>query len=404
MKNIINWIRNNKDRLNILLFVVIFLIVFNIGYQAGKLNVVCKVCAPEKVDMSLFWDVWDRVSNAYIDNTKIDQQKMIYGATSGMVKSLGDPYTVFFSPEENKSFSEDVKGSFEGVGMEIDIRKNQLQVVSPIEGTPAFKAGIKAGDKILKIDDLFTTDMTVEEAVSHIKGPKGTSVTLTIFRDGWDTSKEIKITRDVIEVPSVKWELKNDGKEDIAYIKLSHFNENTSYKFIQVANDISKSSAKKIVLDLRNNPGGYLDVAVDIAGYFLDRNKIVTIEDFGGKQAEEVLKASGNSVFLNYPTVILINQGSASASEILAAALKENNKIQLIGEKSFGKGSVQELQNLPDGSSLKVTIAHWLTPNRNLINEKGLEADVKVELTQDDSSNNKDPQLDKALEIISNIK
>lgn len=404
MKNILNWMKINKDRINILVFVVIFLIVFNIGYQAGKINVVCKTCAPEKVDMSLFWEVWDRVSDAYIDNSKVDQQKMVYGATSGMVKSLGDPYTVFFSPKENKSFSEDVKGSFEGVGMEIDIRKNQLQVVSPIEGTPAFNAGIKAGDKILKIDDLFTTDMTVEEAVSHIKGPKGTEVTMTIFREGWDTSKEIKIIRDVIEVPSVKWELKNDGKEDIAYIKLSHFNENTAFKFIQTANDISKSSAKKIVLDLRNNPGGYLDVAVNIAGYFLERNKIVTIEDFGGKQAEEVLKASGNSVFLNYPTVILINQGSASASEILAAALKENNKIQLIGEKSFGKGSVQELQNLSDGSSLKVTIAHWLTPNRNLINEKGLEADIKIEMTEENTADGKDPQLDKALEIISNIK
>ena len=404
MKKILNWIRNNKDRFNILVFVVIFLIVFSIGYQAGKINVVCKVCAPEKVDMSLFWDVWDRVSEGYIDHSKIDQQKMIYGAISGMVKSLGDPYTVFFSPEENKSFSEDVKGSFEGVGMEIDIRKNQLQVVSPIEGTPAFNAGIKAGDKILKIDDLFTADMTVEEAVSHIKGPKGTSVTLTIFRDGWDNSKEIKIIRDVIEVPSVKWELKNDGSEDVAYIKLSHFNENTSYKFLQLANDISKSPAKKIVLDLRNNPGGYLDVAVTIAGYFLERNKVVTIEDFGGKQPEETLKASGNPIFLNYPTVVLINQGSASASEILAAALKENNNIKLIGEKSFGKGSVQELQNLLDGSSLKMTIAHWLTPKRNLINEKGLEPDIKIEATEENTADGKDPQLDKALEIIKETK
>ncbi|MCX6759843.1 MAG: S41 family peptidase [Candidatus Nealsonbacteria bacterium] len=404
MKNIIQWMKNNKDRFNILVFVVIFLVVFSIGYQAGKINVACKVCAPEKVDMSLFWDVWDRVSEGYIDHSKIDQQKMIYGATSGMVKSLGDPYTVFFSPEENKSFSEDVKGSFEGVGMEIDIRKNQLQVVSPIEGTPAFNAGIKAADKILKIDDLYTADMTVEEAVSHIKGPKGTSVTLTIFRDGWDNSKEIKITRDVIEVPSVKWELKNDGKEDIAYIKLSHFNENTAYKFFQITSEISNSPAKKIVLDLRNNPGGYLEVAVNIAGWFLDRNKVVTIEDFGGKQTEEILKASGNPIFLNYPTVILINQGSASASEILAAALRENNDIKLIGEKSFGKGSVQELQSLFDGSSLKMTIAHWLTPDKNLINEKGLEPDIKVEVTEDNSSDGKDPQLEKALEIISNMK
>lgn len=404
MKNIFKWIKNNQERFNLLLFAVIFLIIFIIGYQAGKMNVVCKVCAPEKVDMSLFWDVWHRASESYIDNSKIDQQKMIYGAISGMVKAIGDPYTVFFSPVENKSFTEDVKGSFEGVGMEIDIRKNQLQVVSPIEGTPAFKAGIKAGDKILKINELFTTDMTVEEAVSHIKGPKGTNVTLTIFRDGWDTSKEIKIIRDVIEIPSVRWELKKNGGEEVAYIKLSHFNENTAYKFFQIANEISKSPAKKIILDLRNDPGGYLEVAVNIAGYFIDRNKIVTIEDFGGKRAEEVLKTSGSPIFLNYPVIVLINQGSASASEILAAALRENNGSKLVGEKSFGKGSVQELQNLTDGSSLKVTIAHWLTPKRNLINEKGLEPDVKVEITQEDSDNGKDPQLEKALELIGEIK
>jgi carboxyl-terminal processing protease len=246
--------------------------------------------------------------------------------------------------------------------------------------------------------------MTVEEAVSHIKGPKGTEVTLTIYREGWDNSKEIKITRDVIEIQSVKWSLKNDGKEDIAYIKLSQFNENTESKFFQISKEISKSKAKKIVLDLRNDPGGYLEVAVNIAGYFLDRGKIVTIEDFGGKQPEETLNAGGSPMFLNYPMVILINEGSASASEILAAALKENNNIQLIGKKSFGKGSVQELQGLPDGSSLKVTIAHWLTPKRNLINEKGLEPDVKVEFTQEDVDAGKDPQLDKALEIISGIK
>lgn len=400
MRNIINWIKNNEYRTNVAIFCIIFLLVFGLGYQAGKSGTICRTCAPEQVNMSLFWDVWNKATEAYIDSSKVDQQKMIYGAISGMVKSLGDPYTVFFSPEENKSFSDDVKGSFEGVGMEIGIKKNQLQVISPIEGTPAEKAGLRSGDKILKIDDLFTTDMTIEEAVSHIKGPKGSSVTLTIFRDGWNNTEEIKIIRDVIEVPSVKWEQKGD----IAYIKLSHFNENTAYKFFQISSEIQKSTAKKIVLDLRNNPGGYLEVAVNIAGWFLERNKIVTIEDFGGKQKEEVLKAYGNPIFLKYPTVVLINEGSASASEILAAALKENNNVTLVGMKSFGKGSVQELQNLPDGSSLKVTIAHWLTPKRNLINEKGIEPDIKVELNPDENTGVSDPQLEKALEIIKDLK
>jgi len=229
-----------------------------------------------------------------------------------------------------------------------------------------------------------------------IRGPRGSEVTLTIFREEWEKTKEIKIVREIIEIPSLKWEIKD---ENIAYIKLYHFTEKASLDFSQTAIEILNSSAKKIILDLRNNPGGYLEVAQDIAGWFLERGQIVVIEDFGqGKQKE--YKAKGNGLLFSYPLVILINQGSASGAEILAGALRDNRGILLIGEKSFGKGSVQELEKLTEGSSLKITIARWLTPKGELITDKGLEPDIKVEMTDEDYEQERDPQLDKAIEVI----
>lgn len=392
-----------KKRTNFIILIILFLTIFGLGYFSGKSSIVCKVCPPEKVDFSLFWEAWDRLSKEYIDSSKLDTKKMIYGAISGMTDSLEDPYTAFFTPEKGKNFLEEVEGSFEGVGMEVGKRQGQIQVIAPLEGTPAQKAGLIAGDRILKIDDKFTTNMTIEEAVSYIKGPKDTEVVLTIERNGWDTPREFKIKRAVIEIPSVTWEIKNNGKEDVAYIKIHHFNRNTDYKFYQAANAILKTSAKKIVLDLRNNPGGYLEISVNIAGWFLPRNQVVVIEDFGEKRKGIPFKTTGNSIFLEYPIVVLINEGTASASEILAAALREVRDAKLVGKKSFGKGSVQEMQILSDGSSLKITIAHWLTPQGLLIAEKGLDPDVEVEITEKDYEEKKDPQLDKALEILKEI-
>jgi len=255
-------------------FIIVFLLlvlVFGLGYEAGKSSVLCRVCPPEEINFSLFWEAWDKLSQKYINFSQAEEKEMIYGAISGMTKSLGDPYTVFFSPNETKNFLEEVGGSFEGVGMEVGMKNGQLQVIAPLEGTPAFRAGLKAGDKIIKIDDKSTANMTIEEAVSYIKGPKGTTVVLTILREGKKGDLEeisIPIVRDVIEIPSISWELKNNGQEDVAYIKIYHFNRNTDYKFAQAAQEILKSPAKKIILDLRNNPGGYLEVAVDIAGWF----------------------------------------------------------------------------------------------------------------------------------------
>jgi len=373
---------------------------FYYGVWFGKQQVVCKFCAPEDIDFSLFWEAYHKLQEKFVDPQKFDTQKIIYGAISGMVGALGDPYTVFFPPQESKKFMEDVSGSFEGVGMEIGVKKGQLQVISPIEGTPAQKAGLRPGDKILKINDTFTADISVDKAVDLIRGKKGTEVALTIFRDSWDKSKEIKIIRDVINVPSLKLEFKEG---DIAYLQLYQFSEKAGADFQEAAIKILNSSSKKIILDLRGNPGGYLEISQEIAGWFLKKGQIVVVEDFTATGKKQEYKAKGNSALLDYPLVVLINNGSASASEILAGALHDNRGILLIGEKSFGKGSVQQLENLSDGSSLKITVAKWLTPKGKLITDVGLDPDVKVELTDEDFNKNLDPQLDKAIEIIKNL-
>jgi len=386
-----------------LLIVFIFIGVFGAGYYIGNINVKCRACAPEDINFSLFWESYYELKDKYFDPAKIETQKVIYGAITGMVQSLGDPYTVFLSPEDNKKFLEDVSGTFEGIGAEIGKRKSQIVIIAPLEGTPAQKAGLRAGDQILKINDKYTVDITVDEAVTLIRGPKGTTVTLTVFREEWDSPKEIKINRSVIEVPSLKWELKETPEGSIAYIRINQFSQNASSDFRKAAVEILSSPAKKIILDLRNNPGGYLEVSEDIAGWFLAKDQIVVIEDFGNNKDRKEYKASGNEALKDYPLIILINQGSASASEILAGCLRDDRGIKLVGEKSFGKGSVQELKNLSDGSSLKITVAKWLTPGGKLIADVGLEPDVKVEMTDEDLNQNKDPQLDKAIEILLNL-
>ncbi|MDP2864263.1 MAG: S41 family peptidase [bacterium] len=388
-------------------FVLVFLVVtilasFGFGFYFGKSQ--CQICPPEEIDLSLFWETWKKLEEKFVSPEKLDVQKMIYGAISGMVKSLEDPYTTFLNPEDSKKFLEDVTGYFEGAGMEIGIRKGQLQVIAPLEGTPAQEAGLRPGDKIIKINDTLTGDITIDEAVNLIRGPKGTEVTLTIFREEWQTTKEIKIVRAIIEVPSLKWELKETPEgEKIVYLKLYQFSEKASSDFDKAVIEILASPGKKIILDLRNNPGGYLEVARDISGWFLERGQTVAIEDLGQDKEQKIYKATGNAKFLQYPIVILINQGSASASEILAAALRDNRGIKLIGEKSFGKGSVQELENLRGGSSLKITVARWLTPSGEFITDKGLEPDIKVEMTEEDYEQERDPQLDKAIEVIKNL-
>lgn len=392
---------NLKKILYGVVLIVLFAGIFGIGVWVGVNKVAYNVPQPGTIDFSLFWDSYNKLQENFINPEKIDNQKVTYGAIEGMTKSLGDPYTSFFDPEQAKRFQQDLSGSFEGIGVEIGVKKNQLTVISPMEGTPGQKAGLKTGDVIVKIDGKDATDMTTEEAVSLIRGKKGTVVTLSVFREGWQLPKDIKITRGTIVIPSIKWELKNG---DVAYIHIFEFDQSLPTAFKKAALEILSGPAKKIVLDLRGNPGGYLDVSQEIAGWFLPKGQIVTIEDFGKGKEQKQYKAEGNSNLANFPIVILVNEGSASASEILAGALRDNRKVKLIGQKSFGKGSVQEVVDLRGGSFLKITIAKWLTPKGNSISEVGLEPDVKVDITDKDIENKKDPQLDKALEIINDLR
>jgi carboxyl-terminal processing protease len=397
-----------KRNLILIFLVAAILVSFGTGFYFGKSQIPPsapegiineELGKPETVNFSLFWEAWKVLEENFVDREKIDYQKMIYGAISGLADSLGDPYTVFMAPADTKVFKEDVSGEFQGVGMEIGIRNGQLQVIAPLEGTPADRAGLRAGDKIIKINDKDTQGITIDEAVKLIRGPRGTEVTLTILREGWSEVKEFTIVRDVIEIPSLTWELKDN---DIAYIRLYQFSSTARTAFAEAAVEILNSPAKKIILDLRNNPGGYLEVAQNISGWFLKRGQVVTIEDFGGREEQKEYKARGNERFLAYPVVVLINRGSASGSEILAGALRDNRAIILVGEKTFGKGSVQELKELTEGS-LKITIAKWLTPNGRSITDQGLEPDIKVEMTEEDIEKDLDPQLEKAIEILKNI-
>ena len=355
---------------------------------------------PQGVDFTLFWKVWNVIQEKYVDQSKLNTQDLVYGAIDGLVKAVGDPYTLFLKPKESADFAQEINGSFGGIGIEIGLRNNLVTVIAPIEGTPAAKAGLLAGDKIIKIGDKSTEGMSINDAVSQIRGPKGTPVKLTTAREGVAAPKEYSIIRDTIKVPTVRWKMVD---AETAYIQLFVFNRNVDADFDKTAKAITESRAKRIILDLRNNPGGLLDSAVNITSYFLDGDQIVTVEKFGdGKEND--FRAAANGRLKNYPLVILINKGSASASEILAGALKDQRGITIIGEKSFGKGSVQQVEELPGKSSVKVTVAKWFTPKGTSINDNGIEPDIKVERTEADINAEKDPQLDKAREIVKGLK
>ncbi|MBI2625962.1 S41 family peptidase, partial [Candidatus Parcubacteria bacterium] len=349
-----------------------------------------------EVDAGILWDAWRLVEARYADRKDIDRQKLLYGAVRGLVKSLGDPYTVFFDPPEAKQFSDEVKGSFEGIGAEIGIRDGVLKVIAPLEGSPAQRAGLLPGDTVQKIDGVTTMDISLDEAVRKIRGPKDTTVTLTIGREGNEEPREVAVVREQIVVPNLAWRTVDPG---IAYVQLFHFTEQTDADFRKIANELLKADTQRIVLDLRSNPGGLLEVAQSIAGWFLERGALVVTEDFGnGKQ--NYYRAQGPGKLRALPVVVLVNEGSASASEILAGALRDNRGAKLIGAKTFGKGSVQQLEQLRDGSSIKITVAKWLTPQGQNLNNSGLEPDIGVERTREDIEANRDPQLDTAVEVV----
>lgn len=394
--------------------------VFYLGYSAGTRNPqnivvrgVANIGDPDvTADFGLFWQVWKLLKEEYVRPDDLKDKNLVYGAVGGLVDSLKDPNTNFFTPEDAKKFLEDVSGSFGGIGAEIGIRNEQLVIIAPLKSSPAERAGLKSGDKILKVDDKVSIDMMVSEAIKIIRGEPGTKVMLTIARNGWTKPKEIEIIREIIKIPTLELEVKDakltyDSNNQkitqenggIAHIKLYSFNENSVPLFHQAMLKALFGGAKGMVLDLRNNPGGFLEVAVNLAGWFLPRGSVVVTEDFRTGN-DEVFRANGNESLKNFPVVVLINGGSASASEILAGALRDHRGIKLVGEKSFGKGTVQELKDLKDGSSLKLTIAQWLLPSGQTIEKNGLTPDIEVKLTEEDTKADKDPQLEKAFEVL----
>jgi len=355
-----------------------------------------------EADFSPFWKVWNTINEKYPKTDKITDQERVYGAISGLVGSLNDPYSVFFSPDEAKSFEDEIAGNFSGIGMEVGIKDKVLTVIAPLKDTPAYRANIKPGDKILKIDKTVTSGLSIEQAIKLIRGEKGTTVTLTIFREGNKDPLEIKIERDIINIPTLDTELRKDG---IFVIKLYSFSANSANLFRNAMKEFAQSGTDKLLLDLRGNPGGYLDSAVDMASWFLPAGLTVVTEDYGNDKEPEVFRSRGYNIFNDkLKFVILIDSGSASASEILAGAMQDHGRAKLVGEKSFGKGSVQEAIKVTPDTLLKITVAKWLTPNGNLIAEVGLTPDYEVEITKKDSEDKKDLQLGKAVELLLNWK
>lgn len=394
--------KNKNLILSVLIAVIVAGGIFYVGFRTG-LNANVPVISTLdnasttnfSADTSVLWETVKAVKDNYYDIKNISDKDILYGAAKGILDSLNDPYSVFFTPTDSQKFSQDLNGNFGGVGMEIGIRNSQVVVIAPLKGNPAEAVGLKAGDQILKVDDKSTSGMNVDSAVKLIRGEVGTEVILSIFREGWKAPKDFKITRASIQVPTLDWEMKEDK---IAYIQLYNFNANASSLFYNAALSSLIQGAKGMILDLRNNPGGYLDVAVNIAGWFLDRGAVVVKENFRSGD-ENVLVAMGPGALTNLPVVVLVNGGSASASEILAGALQDQRGIKLIGEKTFGKGSVQEIQDFSDGSSAKISIAEWLTPKGRHINKKGIDPDIEIKIDPNSTSTT-DIQLNKALEAI----
>lgn len=354
------------------------------------------------IDMAPFWTVWKLLDEKYVttrnSTTTVSNQDRVWGAIQGMTSALGDPYTIFMPPEDSKEFETNISGNFEGVGMEIGIKDGVLSVVAPLKGSPAEKAGIKAGDKIITIDGKPAVDLPTEKAVKLIRGPKGTVVKISVFRNS-ELNKPInfEITRAVIDIPTVKTEI----KDSVFVISLYNFYAEAVRLFADALKDFVESGKTKLILDLRGNPGGYLQGAVDIASWFLPLGKPIVREDSGDGLGETVYRSKGYDIFDNkLQMIILVDGGSASASEILAGALQEHGIAKLVGTKTYGKGSVQELLSVTKDTSLKVTIAKWLTPNGKSISENGLTPDYEVKITEADLKAGTDPQLNKALELL----
>lgn len=407
-----------KKGVYLLFFLLAILMSFSAGiYVTGRNEVLKKAASDEVVylgkitgkyaeapagnisqdiDFGLFWDVWDSIEKNYVDKDDISEKKMFYGALRGLAGSLGDPYTVFMDPKINKDFQDDLAGTFEGIGAEIGIKNDILTIIAPLPDMPAENAGLKAGDKILAINGTSTIGMTVDEAVSRIRGPKDTEVILSISREDLDEIKDIVIKRGTIIVKSIKTVF----EDNIYTIKISSFGNDTNELFDGAVREILEKNPKGIIIDLRNNPGGYLDTAIEIASEWIEDGTIVTEQYSEATGVENQHSSRGRARLKEYPTVVLVNGGSASASEIVAGALQDYALATVVGGQTYGKGSVQTLENLSDGSSLKITIAKWLTPKGRSINDEGIKPDIDINYTLEDYEADNDPQMEAAIKIL----
>jgi carboxyl-terminal processing protease len=365
-------------------------------YSGNSFKVINQNEAPKDVDYGLLWKALDEVNSKFVDRP-VDQSTLLYGAIKGLVEATGDEYTTFLDPEAYKELRSDLGGSFEGIGAEIGLRNEQKIIIAPLDDSPAKKAGLISSDMLLKVNNEDVSALSLEETVSRIRGKKGTEVTLTILRPSTKQTLDIKIIRGVINVKSVKTEIKDVNGKKIMVIDLQRFGDDTVSEFTKAALAAQSENVSGLVVDVRDNPGGYLDAAVSVAGFWVESGKVVVKEEKYNKEIED-FTASGNSILKGIPTVVLINNGSASASEILAGALRDHGQAKIIGEKSFGKGSVQELIDISKDSAVKITIAKWLTPNGTSIHKNGIEPEVKVERTVEQIEQNIDPQMDRALE------
>lgn len=371
--------------------------------EAGLFGIFGPSTKPDNAaDLAEFWRVWNLMDEKFVATKATstpDSLEKVRGAIAGLVDSFGDPYTVYMPPTDAEKFNEDIAGNFSGVGMEVGLRNDLVTVIAPLPDTPAENAGIRTGDVIVKIDGVSTEKMSVDQAVALIRGKEGTEVLLTVYREGQSEFMEKKITRAVINIPTLDTEVAGD----VFIIKLYSFNALAESKMRAAIDEYERGKYKKLVLDLRGNPGGFLESAVAIAGYFLPPGKVVVRENFGKSKEEEVYRSQGQRTLNLNPDnfVVLIDGGSASASEILAGALSEHKAATTIGQTTFGKGSVQELVDLPGNSALKVTIARWLTPEGVSFSEGGLEPLVAVEIKNEDIEAGKDPQKEAALKWLS---